>query len=378
MARAIELAWRGIGRNSPNPLVGCVIVRDDETVAEGSHYYPDIEHAEIVALKKAREKAKGATLYVSIEPCCHTGRTPPCCHSIIKAGISKVVYGVNDPDPRVNGGGHRALADGGIEVTGGVLENECRELNKFFLTAKDKNRPFILLKWAMTLDGKIATRIGKSQWISGERSRNATHHLRNIYDAVLAGHTTVIIDNPSLTCRADQAVPLPEELFPAVPGDIRDPVRIVIDTFGATIAHQCGIYDQPGKTIVAIGPEPAGDDSNFRDSIDKEKIELLECPLTAGHIDLGFLMHELVERDIQSVLVEGGSGVHAAFLDNGLADEILCVVGPKIFGGDTAPSPVSGAGIEEVTNAVQLSEPKHLRIDNDLMIHGKVKFPSKD
>ncbi|MCX6646660.1 MAG: bifunctional diaminohydroxyphosphoribosylaminopyrimidine deaminase/5-amino-6-(5-phosphoribosylamino)uracil reductase RibD, partial [bacterium] len=247
MQRAIELGWRGIGRNSPNPMVGCVIVRDGEIAGEGSHFYPDVEHAETIAIRQAGEKVKGATLYVSLEPCCHTGRTSPCSDAIIKSSVSKVVYGIQDPDPRVNGAGHKAIADSGIEIIGGILGGEIREQNKFFITAKEKKRPYILLKWAMTLDGKIATRTGKSMWISNKKSRNAAHHLRNIYDAVLIGHSTVITDNPKLTCRVDRTIPLSGEIFSATPSDIRNPVRVIIDTFGATLASDCDIYKQPGK-----------------------------------------------------------------------------------------------------------------------------------
>ena len=372
MKRALELGWRGIGRNSPNPMVGCVIVRGGEIVGEGSHFYPEIIHAETIALRQAGDKAKGATIYVSLEPCCHTGRTPPCSDAIIEAGIGKVFYGIQDPDPRVNGAGHEKISEAGIEIEGGVLSSEIREQNKFFLSAKEKKRPYMLLKWAMTLDGKIATRTGKSMWVSNEKSRNAAHHLRNIYDAVLIGHSTVITDNPRLTCRVDQSVPLPVEIFPATPSDIRDPVRIIIDTFGATLTHDCDIFKQPGKTLVAIGPESPWEDYRHRDSVDPEKIELVECPVVAGHVDPGFLMEKLVERNIQSVLVEGGSRIHAAFIEKKIADEIICFVAPKIFGGNAAPSPVNGAGIDEVGDAVHLEAVKRIMIDDDVMISGKV------
>lgn len=372
MKRAIELGWRGIGRNSPNPLVGCVIVRDGEIVGEGSHFYPEVEHAEVIALREAGDKAKGATLYATFEPCCHTGRTPPCFEAIKNAGIKEVIYGIQDPDPRVNGAGHCSIEESGIEITGGILEDEIREQNKFFITAKEKNRPYILLKWAMTLDGKIATRTGKSRWISNEKSLNTVHHLRNIYDAILAGHTTVITDNPKLTCRVNASIYLPEKIFPATPSDIRNPVRVIVDTFGASIAHDCDIYSQPGKTIVAVGPESVWDDHRHRDSVDNGKIELVECPVITGHVDIEFLLKSLVERGIQSVLVEGGSGIHAAFLEKGLVDEIMCFVTPKVFGGNTAPSPVAGVGFDEVVKAVQLEDVKHISIGNDVLVFGKV------
>ncbi len=372
MKRAIELGWRGIGRNSPNPLVGCVIVRDGEIVGEAFHLFAEIDHAEKIALEIAGEKASGATAYVSLEPCCHTGRTPPCCEALIKAGIARVVYGLKDPDSRVNGTGHKILADAGIEVLGGVLENEVREQNKFFVTANEKDRPHVLLKWAMTLDGKIATRSGASKWISNEKSRNVVHHLRNIYDAILVGHTTVLTDDPKLDCRVDLNAPLPPEIFPAVPEDVRHPLRIIVDALGATLTSDHRIFDDPGNALIAIAPESVWEDYRARDSIDSTKTELLECPLKAGHIDLAHLLKTLRERGIQSLLVEGGSGIHAAFLEAGLVDEMAIFIAPKFFAGDSAPSPVSGTGVESVSDAWHLDDLKHIRLDNDLMILGKI------
>jgi len=374
MRRAIELGWQGIGRTSPNPLVGSVVVRDGNIVGEGFHLFSEVDHAEVIALRNAGKKAKGATAYVSVEPCCHTGRTPPCCDALIKAGVAKVVYGMKDPDPRVNGGGHKALADAGIEVIGGVLEEEIREQNKFFVTVHEKGRPYVLLKWAMTIDGKIATRTGDSRWISSEDSRNVVHHLRNIYDAVLVGHITVLTDNPVLTCRVDLSKPLPREIFPAAPKDIRNPTRLVLDALGATCALADPlIFKQPGRTLVAIAPESIWEDTRARDSINREVIELVECPLYGGHIELTHLLDELKKRGMNSVLVEGGSGVHAAFLEAGLADEVAAFVAPKVFAGDGAPSPVSGAGVELVTDAWHLSDVRHITIGEDVLMIGRIE-----
>lgn len=372
MRKAIDLAWKGIGRASPNPMVGCLIVKDGQIVGEGAHIFNKIDHAETLALRQAGERARGATVYVTLEPCSHHGRTPPCVESLIAAGISKVVYGLRDPDPRVNGSGHALLEKAGIKVVAGILEHEIRLQNKFFVTAHSKNRPFVLLKWAMTADGKIATRSGDSKWISSELSRNAVHHLRNIYDAVLVGHSTVMTDNPRLTCRVDLSKPLPSEIFPAFPSDIRHPQRIVIDAFGATCNHGLSIFEQPGKTIAAVGPESEWDDPRARDGIDKDKIEILECPLSAGHIDLQYLLGELKTRGILSIMVEGGSSIHAAFLNMGLADEVLIAVAPKIFGGEGAPSPVGGGGIEKVSDALCLQDVKHITIGDDVLIHGRL------
>jgi len=372
MRRAIELGWKGIGRTSPNPMVGCVIVKDDEIIGEAFHLFSQVDHAETIALDQAGERSKGSTVYVTVEPCCHTGRTPPCTDAIIAAEVSKVVYGIKDPDPRVNGCGHSALEKADIDVVGGVLADEIREQNKFFVAAKEKNRPYITLKWAMTLDGKIATRTGESKWISCEQSRNIGHHLRNIYDAILVGHSTVMIDNPRLDCRVDITSSLPTEIFPAIPQDCRNPVRVVLDALGATCCtDDFQLYTNPGRSIVAIAPESAWDDTKSRDSIDTDKIDLIECPMTGGHIDIGCFLESLVERNIHSVLVEGGSGIHAAFLEAGLADEVIAFIAPQVFGGEAAPSPVAGGGIEHIGDSWRLKSVRHLRVEDDLVMIGK-------
>jgi len=376
MRQAIDLAWRGIGRHSPNPMVGCVIVNAGVVVGEGYHLYENIKHAEIVALEAAGEKAVGATAYITVEPCCHTGRTGPCTDALRKAGIKKVVYGMRDPDPRVCGLGHSTCETAGMEVVGGIFEDEIREQNKFFVTAKENKRPYILLKWAMTLDGKIATRTGDSQWISNERSRNIVHHLRNIYDGILVGHNTVLVDNPKLTCRLDpDSEPLPGEIFPAMPEDVRNPTRIVADTLGATGGSpHLNIFIEPGKTCIAIAPESDWDDPRARDTIEETATEIIECPLKSGHIDLNFLLAELVKRGIHSILVEGGSGIHSAFLENGLADEISVTIGSKIFAGENAPGPVGGGGIEKVSDAWCVDKIKHIVVGDDIIISGKIIY----
>lgn len=372
MKRAIELGWKGLGRNSPNPLVGCVIVRRGEIVGEGAHIFDLVDHAEAIALRKAGEKARGATAYASIEPCCHTGRTPPCCDALIEAGVARVVYGMKDPNPLVNGEGHRRLEEAGIEVEGGLLADEVSDQNKFFVSVHEKNRPYVLLKWAMTWDGKIATRMGASRGISGAESLNVAHHLRNIYDALLVGHGTVLADNPALTCRVDLERPLPNEVFPSTPVDIRHPTRVILDTFGATCAEDLQVFQQPGKSVVAVGPESEWDDTRARNSIDTGAIDLLECPLSGGVIDLPYLLERLKERGLNSLLVEGGSAVHAAFLDGGLADEVLIFIAPKVFGGDHAPSPVAGSGVETVPEALRLEKVKHIALGGDLLLWGRV------
>jgi diaminohydroxyphosphoribosylaminopyrimidine deaminase/5-amino-6-(5-phosphoribosylamino)uracil reductase len=372
MQRAIDLGWLGLGRNSPNPLVGSVIVRDGKIVGEGAHLYEKIDHAEVIAIRQAGEKAKGATAYVSLEPCSHQGRTPPCTDAIIAAGISRVVYGLTDPDPRVHGNGHALLERAGIKVEGGLLADQVREQNKFYVTAKEKNRPYVLLKWAMTADGKIATRTGESKWITSDRSRNVAQHLRNIYDGVLIGHITALIDNPRLTCRVDLSQPIPTELFPKAPEDIRHPVRVILDTFSSTLGRSPDLFSQPGKTIVAIGPECEWDDAKSCDTIDSEKVELIECPVTGGLIDLSYLLTELKNRNIFSLMVEGGGGVHASFLGAGLVDEIVFGVAPKIFGGEGAPGPVGGGGVEYIKDAWHFDDVRHFSVGEDMWMTGRI------
>jgi diaminohydroxyphosphoribosylaminopyrimidine deaminase / 5-amino-6-(5-phosphoribosylamino)uracil reductase len=372
MKMAIELAWIGIGRNSPNPMVGCLLVKEGEIVGKGAHLFEKVDHAETIAIGEAGEKARGATAYVTLEPCSHQGRTPPCTGQLISAGIARVVYGLKDPDPRVCGQGHKQLEEAGIKVESGLLADEVRKQNKFYVTAKEKGRPFVLLKWAMTADGKIATRSGQSKWISSDASRNVAHHLRNIYDAVLIGHSTAFVDNPMLTARVDLSQPIPSELFPLAPVDIRNPQRVVLDTFASTCDHDLSLFNQPGKTMVAIGPECEWDDCAARDSIDKQKIELIESPLIDGRIDLHFLLAELKNRNIYSLMVEGGSSVHESFLKDGLADEVAFAIAPKIFGGESAPGPVGGGGIEEVADAWHLEQIKHFAVCDDMWICGKV------
>jgi diaminohydroxyphosphoribosylaminopyrimidine deaminase / 5-amino-6-(5-phosphoribosylamino)uracil reductase len=372
MKMAIDLAWDGIGRTAPNPMVGCVIVKDGEVVGKGTHFYEKIDHAEVVALKEAGDKARGATVYVTLEPCSHQGRTPPCADALIKAGVARMVYGLKDPNPAVNGEGHAKLEEAGIKVEAGLLADEIREQNKFFVTAQEKSRPYVLLKWAMTSDGKIATRTGVSRWISSDASRNVVHHLRNIYDAVLIGHATALADNPSLTCRVDLSIPLPSELFPKSPTDIRNPQRIVLDTFGATCDTDQAFFHEPGKTMLVVGPESPWDVCEMRDSIDSSKIEAIECPLEHGRIDLGYLLGELKKRNVYSLLVEGGSGVHESFLKAGLVDEVAIAVAPKIFGGESSPGPVGGGGIENVADAWRIEHIKYFRICDDMWINGKI------
>lgn len=368
MRMAMELAWGGIGRNSPNPLVGCVIVRDDKIIGKGFHLYEKLDHAEIAAMKNAGGEISGSTVYVTLEPCVHFGRTPPCADALVSAGVKRVVYGMRDPHPRVDGQGHEFLEKNGIEVVGGILENEIRRQNRFFVTVHEKNRPFVLLKWAMSADGKIATSTLDSRGISGKESTNLVHHLRNIYDAILVGHNTVLTDNPSLTCRVDLTEKLPQIIFPVSPSDIRNPLRIILDTFCSIFHHDLNLFSLPGKTIVAAAPEGNYDDPEIRDRMNNPNIEILECELKAGRVDLNYLLTKLVGMGINSILVEGGSEVHAAFINERLVDEFLIIISPKIIGGDSAVSPVGGKGIDKISDAVQLKNMIHFQIGDDIIL----------
>jgi diaminohydroxyphosphoribosylaminopyrimidine deaminase/5-amino-6-(5-phosphoribosylamino)uracil reductase len=374
MQRAMDLAWNALGRNSPNPLVGCVIVRDDRIIAEGFHEFKNVDHAEIVALKKAGDDAMGASIYVTLEPCSHAGRTPPCADAIKKSGVKKVVYGMTDPNPLVDGKGHEILAEAGIEVTGGVLDDEIREQNRFFVTVQEKSRPYVCSKWAMSADGKIATHSGDSFGISSLESNNITHHLRNIYDAILVGHNTVLMDDPKLTSRVNTSIPLPDNFFPTYPVDTRNPVRVIVDTFASICAHELKLFDQPGKTIVAASVESEFEDQRSMKIFDEGKAELLNCPMSEGRVDIEFLLGKLVGMGINSVFIEGGSEIHSAFLEKNFVDEVAVIISPKIVGGAHSPTPVGGRGVEKIAESWRIDVTQNFFVGDDVWITGRIKY----
>lgn len=351
LRRTFELAARARGRTSPNPLVGAVIVRDGRVVGEGFHRRAGLPHAEIEALKAAGEAARGATLYVNLEPCCHTGRTGPCTEAIIAAGIKRVVAAMPDPNPLVAGKGFARLREAGIEVTTGLLEKEARVLNEAFVKYITTRRPFVVLKTAMSLDGKIATVTGESKWITGPEARRYVHELRDSCDAILVGIGTILKDNPSLTTR--------------LPEGGRDPVRVILDSRARTpLTARALTQESEAPTLIAVTEMAPGERVA---ALREAGAEVLVCG-PGPAVDLGILLSTLGEREITSLLVEGGSTVNASFLLQGLVDKLVWFIAPLIIGGHGAISPVGGTGIRHLARAIRLKEMSLRQFGSDLCI----------
>ena len=356
MARAISLARNGLGRTSPNPLVGAVIVRDGRIVAEGWHRKAGTPHAEIHALNMAGELARGATVYVSLEPCAHYGRTGPCARALVEAGVSRVVVAMTDPNPKVAGKGIAILQEAGIEVTTGVLEQEARQLNEVFLKWMTTGLPFVALKTAMTLDGKIATAAGQSQWITNEASRYETHRLRDIYDGILVGINTALADNPSLTTRLKE-----------YPG--RNPVRIVVDSRARLPLTAKLVTDGAARTIVAVTEQAPAERV---EALRSAGVEIIVAG-SSNHVDMQSLMEQLGAMKISSVLVEGGGSVNFSLLQAGLVDRVYAFIAPKLVGGRDALTPVEGEGFQELDRAVELENIQLRQLGSDVLLTGIVK-----
>ena len=360
MQRAIELAKKGAGFVNPNPMVGCVIVKDDKIIGEGYHEFYGGFHAERNALLKMND-AKGATLYVTLEPCCHHGKTPPCTDIIIEKEIKKVVVGLLDPNPLVAGKGISILQNAGIEVVKGVLEDEIKELNKVFLKYIKTKRPYVILKTAMTLDGKIASHTGDSKWITNEKSRRMVHELRSEMMGIVAGIGTVKADDPMLNCRLERQ-------------QIHQPIRIIVDT-KASIPLESQIVKtaKDYRTILAISSDAACQVSSIVDKLKSFNVEILCCEEKDGHVDINDLMTKLGELGIDSLLLEGGSTINAAFLEADCVDEVYAFIAPKIIGGQNSKSPIGGNGIDFMKDAIMLKDIKIEQFDNDILIKGKIK-----
>jgi len=357
MRLALKMAEKARGYTSPNPMVGACVVKDGEIAGVGYHIRAGAAHAEIAALKEAGEKAGGATLYVNLEPCCHHGRTGPCVEAVLAAGIKKVVVAMVDPNPLVAGKGIAILKQAGLEVTVGVLEDEARLLNEVFIRYITTGRPFVVHKSAMSLDGKIATRLRESQWITSSASRLYGHHLRHRYDAILVGVNTVLADNPSLTTR------LPE-------GGGRDPVRIVVDSRART-PLDAKVINQPSLSPAIIAVTQAAPSGRLED-LRRTGAEVLTVAGRDGKVDLNLLMHELGKREITSLLIEGGSEVSASAFAGGIVDKVVWFIAPKIIGGKEAPGPVGGLGAGRLREAVQLKDIQLKSLDGDICIEGYV------
>lgn len=359
MRRALELAARGCGQVSPGPLVGCVIVsRTGEIVGEGFYVYEQVKHAETLALEQAGERARGGISYVSLEPHAHQGRTPPCTLALVQAGITRVVAPVEDPNPLVSGKGFEDLRAAGLEVQTGLLEREAARLNEAYIHSIRTGRPFVHLKLACSLDGKVATRTGDSRWITGEESRARVHELRHRYDAILVGAGTAAADDPLLTDRSGHTRRRPL-------------VRVLLDEeLRLSPESQLARTALETPTVVFTG-DWAGKEAGS--ALAQRGVEIVCDP--SGGRDLRKVLGELHKRSIQSVLVEGGAGVAGAFLDAGLVDKVSIFVAPVIIGGRAAPTAVGGTGAEKIADAFKLREMEVIRRGNDVELTG---YPLRD
>ncbi|MBI3949504.1 MAG: bifunctional diaminohydroxyphosphoribosylaminopyrimidine deaminase/5-amino-6-(5-phosphoribosylamino)uracil reductase RibD [Acidobacteria bacterium] len=355
MRRALQLAERARGRTSPNPMVGAVLVREGRIVGEGIHPQAGEPHAEIFALRQAGEAARGATLYVNLEPCCHFGRTPPCTQALIAAGIAEVHMAMLDPNPLVAGQGRESLEAAGIRTVVGECEAEAQCLNEVFVHWITTGRPFVIAKFAMSLDGKIATRRGDSRWITGPAARQHVHELRDQVDAILVGANTVIADDPQLTTRLDKE-------------DVRHPLRIILDSRGRTpLTAQVFDSTLPGHTLVATTPAmPA----RRRQVLEKRGIEVLVLSAEDGRVSLSALLTVLGRREIASLLVEGGGTVLGAFFAQGLVNKVCAFIAPLIIGGCHAMTPVGGIGVDRLADALRLERVELQQLGTDVLIGG--------
>jgi diaminohydroxyphosphoribosylaminopyrimidine deaminase/5-amino-6-(5-phosphoribosylamino)uracil reductase len=353
MRRALELAERGRGLVEPNPLVGAVLARDGQVVGEGWHQRFGDAHAEVNAIAAAGEAARGATLYVTLEPCCHHGKTPPCTDAVIRAGIVRVVMAMIDPFPRVAGQGILRLVNAGVSIHTGLYDEAARRLNAPYLKLLEKARPYVHAKWAMSLDGKIATRTGDSKWISNEASRRRAHELRGRMDAIVVGIGTALADDPLLTSR---------------PPGPRRATRIVLDREARLpLTGQLVSTAHEVPVIVAVGAAPA----DRQTALKERGCEILPLPTRAdARPDIVALLDELGRRRMTNVLVEGGAEVLGSFLDAGEIDEAHVFLAPCIVGGAAAKSPVAGVGAEKVAEALRLTEWRVEERQGDLYLRG--------
>jgi len=367
MRRALDLARKGRGFTSPNPMVGAVVVKDGRIVGEGYHQAAGLPHAEINALDDAGDDARGATLYVTLEPCNHTGRTPPCTEKIMRSGIRTVVAAMDDPNPRVAGGGNAFLEARGVQVRRGVCEKEALSLNEAFCKYICTGRPFVTVKCAATLDGRIATRTGDARWVTGPAARLQVHHLRHAVDGILVGINTVKADDPSLTTR------LPAEAQP----DPRDPVRIVLDTT-LSISKNAGILrlDSEAATLIICADDVPPES---RSQIERPGVRVVSAETGAdGRIDLASLMERLGDERITSLLIEGGSRVLAGAFAAGIVDKAMFFYAPKILGGDDGVPICSGPSRDSMADCIGLTDIQTRRYDDDLLVEGYVRYPDTD
>ncbi|AET68781.1 riboflavin biosynthesis protein RibD [Desulfosporosinus orientis DSM 765] len=355
MRRAFELAIMALGRTSPNPLVGCVIVHDDQIVGEGYHHKAGTPHAEVHALAAAGDKAHGATAYVTLEPCSHFGRTPPCADALIRAQVHRVIIAMEDPNPLVAGQGINRLREAGIQVEVGLLREEALLMNEVFVKAITTGLPFVVYKSAMTLDGKIATETGDSQWISNEASRSYVHELRDRYDVILVGSETAIHDNPALTCRLPNG---------------KDPIRLIVDGM-LRIDEHAQVLNSSKQSPCIIATSRSASEEKLNRFKNLEHVEVWQYDVER-YVPLNMLMRDLVHRGWTSVLLEGGGKLAGAFLQEKLIDKVELFIAPKFIGGN-GPSPLSGLHIQRMADAIMLH---NINVDirsGDLHVWGYIR-----
>ena len=354
MRRALELAEEGLGWTSPNPMVGAVIVKEGRIIGEGFHERYGEAHAERNAFASCREDPRGADLYVTLEPCCHYGKQPPCTDAILEAGIRRVIIGSGDPNPLVAGKGIRILREHGVLVEEHVLEEECRGLNEVFFHFIQTGRPFVVMKYAMTMDGKTACCTGASKWITGGEARAHVHRQRHRYRAIMAGAGTVLKDDPLLTCRIEGG---------------RNPVRIICDSrlrtpLSSRIVRTAG--EVPTIFATCCGQEER------QEPYRRAGCRILAGPEREGRVDLEWLMEELGKEKIDSILLEGGSTLNWSALKTGIVSKVQAYIAPKLFGGERAKTPVAGAGFPSPDEGVLLRDSRVVRLGEDFLIESEV------
>lgn len=358
MKMALELAQKGGGKVNPNPLVGAIILKEDRIIGQGYHEFYGGPHAEINAFNSVEEDTEGCTMYVTLEPCSHFGKTPPCVNEIIRRKIKRVVIGMMDPNPLVSGRGIRKLRENGIEVEVGVLEEECKKINEVFIKYVTTKEPFVIMKSAMTLDGKTASFTGNSKWITGEAARENVHKLRGQVSCIMVGIGTVIADNPMLTCRLKEG---------------KNPIRVIVDS-SLRIPLDCNVVklgeDEKNLTIVATTERA---DKRKIEQLREHKIDVLVLPEKDKEVDLRFLMKELGKMGIDSVLLEGGATLNYSAITDGIVDKVQFYVAPKIIGGSCGKSPVGGKGIPLVDDAIKIYNMNTSFIGEDILIEAYVR-----
>lgn len=354
MRMALQLAEKGVGWVAPNPMVGAVIVKDGRIIGKGYHEKYGLAHAERNALAACKEDPRGATMYVNLEPCCHHGKQPPCVDAILEAGISHVLVGSADPNPMVSGKGVRILREHGVRVTENVMKEECDRLNQVFLHYIQTKRPYVVMKYAMTMDGKIAAYTGASKWITGKEARRHVHQQRHRYRAILVGVGTVLADDPLLTCRIEGG---------------RNPIRVVCDShLRMPLSSQLAATAKQVLTVIAT----CCTDREKYTAYEKVGCRILTVPQKDGHVDLQILMQKLGQQKIDSVLIEGGGTLNWSALESGIVQKVQAYLAPKLLGGQQAKTPVGGAGFLSPSESVILKNSAITPLGEDFLIESEV------